>query len=376
MDAEKLERVYLRGATCWIRYSGPRPDGSWGQIRESAKTGDVEKAKKLLRDRLRGVANHRDGIRRFQGPFQERVTVGQLLDNLERFYETRQIKSLRQVKVHAAHVRKSFGFERAASITRRRIDDYIATRRESKPAADATIDRETEILRRAFTLGAEDGLVAFVPRVTRLVKGHANARQRFVERAELESLLAELPSEVMHDVALWGYATGMRKGEILSLTWDGYDKETRAIRLHASHAKTGRGRVISLDGWPELAEVIDRRLSDRRLDSPLIFHNGRGGKVGDFYTTWARAIKRAKVDGKGVAPYTFHDLRRTAVRNMIRAGVSERVAMEISGHRTRAIFDRYNITSERDVADAMAKRAAYESTLPREKITAAAHRVP
>lgn len=96
----------------------------------------------------------------------------------------------------------------------------------------------------------------------------------------------------------------------------------------------------------------------RVLGSDLVFHNGRGEKVGDFFMSLRRAMDRAKVRGR-----CFHDLRRTAVRNMIRAGVPERVAMEISGHRTRAIFDRYNITSEADLVEAMDRRAEYEQTL-------------
>lgn len=103
--------------------------------------------------------------------------------------------------------------------------------------------------------------------------------------------------------------------------------------------------------------VLERRIAERRLDSPLIFHNGQGRHVGNFSTSWGRALGRAGVS------FAFYDLRRTAVRNMIRAGVPERVAMEISGHRTRAVFDRYNIVSGRDLDDAMAKRAAYEAEM-------------
>jgi hypothetical protein len=127
-------------------------------------------------------------------------------------YETRKLKSLRSVKVHGEHVRRAFGFGRAARVTRPLIDSYIAKRR-GEGAADATIDRETELLRRALTLGQEDGLVAYVPKVTHLVKGHANARQGFVERAEVDALLPELPSQVLREVAAFAYCTGMRKGE-------------------------------------------------------------------------------------------------------------------------------------------------------------------
>ncbi len=368
MAAEK-EGLYLRGSTWWIRYRDP-----WGrEVRESAKTANAKEAKSLRDARLRGVANHREGIRRFTGPASERLTVGALLANLQQDYETRRLKSLRQMKNHLRPVKTAFGTLRAVRVTRRTIEEYIAARRKEK-ISDTTIDRETELLRRAFKLAAESEppLVAWVPKVPRLVKKGANAREGFVERADFEALVAELPSEVLQDMTRWGYFTGMRLGEIKALTWDGYDHETRTMRLPSRSAKTGRARMIVLDGWPELAEVIERRLAARRLDCPLVFHNGHGRHVGEFYTSWARALDRTNENAaerrkQAVRHFTFHDLRRTAVRNMIRAGVDRDVAKRISGHETDEIFTRYNIVNEKDLAEAMEKRAAYEATLPRER---------
>jgi integrase len=153
------------------------------------------------------------------------------------------------------------------------------------------------------------------------------------------------------------------------------------MRLPSRSAKTGRARMIVLKGWPELADVIERRLAARRLDSPLVFHNGHGRRVGEFYTSWARALDRAHKNAvehgkQGVRHFTFHDLRRTAVRNMIRAGVDRDVAKRISGHETDEIFTRYNIVNENDLAEAMEKRAAYEATLPRERPSGGVARFP
>jgi integrase len=355
---ERTPGLYLRGRVWWIRYCGPRRDGSWGEIRESADTEDKRKAEKHRKDRLLGVANHRLGIRKFQGPQQERATVNELLDNLERDYETRRLKSTRQMKVHLQPVRDFFGFDRAVRVTTARIEDYIARRREDD-AADATIDRETELLRAALKLANEAGLLAWLPKVPHLVKGHANAKEGFVERAHHEKLLPELPVQVLRDFAVWCYWTGMRFDSVRQLTWSGYNRETKTFRLPHRSSKNNRGVVIAMKGWPALAEVLDGRLADRRPGCDLVFHRS-GRRVGEFYTTWCRALDRAELPH-----FTIHDYRRTAVHNMIAAGIPERVAMAISGHRTRAIFDRYNIVREDDLADAGEKRAAYETKLPR-----------
>jgi integrase len=193
-----------------------------------------------------------------------------------------------------------------------------------------------------------------------------NTRQGFFERPDLESVVAALPV-YLHDFTRFAYLTGWRKGEIISLKWTDVDRDARAIRLRPEAAKTGRGRTVMLEG--DLAELIDRRWQARLFEkhsqvriAQLVFHRD-GEPVGDFRKAWATACQAAGADK------LFHDLRRTAARNMVRAGVSERVAMAVTGHLTRSMFDRYNIVSEDDLRMAALKTTMYVDTLPTKRIT-------
>jgi integrase len=172
----------------------------------------------------------------------------------------------------------------------------------------------------------------------------------------------------LRDFTRFAYLTGWRKGEMISLKWTDVNRDAGAIRLRPEAAKTGQGRTVMLEG--DLAALIGRRWESRLFEkhgnvrvTTLVFH--RDGKpVGDFKKSWATACEAA-----GVPDKLFHDLRRTAARNMVRAGVPERVAMSVTGHVTRSMFDRYNIVSEDDLRMAAQKTTMYVDTLPAKRLS-------
>lgn len=283
----------------------------------------------------------------------------QLLDALETNLENKGAKALTQLKSHLKPVREFFAFERALGVTTQRIDSYIAERRGEKKAA-ATINREIGGLKQAFNLARKHGQLSRAPYFPMLRED--NARQGFFEHPDFEKVVAALPAPI-NDIARFGYLSGWRRGEIVPLRWDAVDRMAREVRLRTS--KNGQGRVLPLEG--ELWSLMERRWAARTIEQEdgtakiceLVFHRG-GEPIVDFRKIWDAAFKSAKTGRR-----LFHDLRRTAVRNMVRAGVPQSVAMTISGHKTASMFQRYNVTSSTDQVEALKKTAAHLAALPK-----------
>lgn len=192
----------------------------------------------------------------------------------------------------------------------------------------------------------------------------AAPRKGFFEYAEFQRLRQELP-EYLRPVATMGYYTGMRLGEILTICWDSVDLKGGEIRLNAGETKNDESRTIPL--LSELREMLKIE-REKNPDAEFVFIRSHQ-PIGSFYKAWKSACDRAKLPG-----LLFHDFRRTGVRNLVRAGVPERVAMAISGHKTQAVFKRYNIVSGRDLKDAATKLESYLGKQRRTKPVAARRR--
>lgn len=180
-------RVFQRGERWWISYYAPK-NGKRVEIRESAGATEQE-AEKLLKNRVREVHNHRDGIRSFFGPQQERVTVNKLLENLARHYEVKNRSSWGKLDSHLKHIRSYFGDDRALALTDQRLLDYAAMR-QNEGVKPATINRELDGLQIAFRLAVKSKLVATSPNFPNLPEN--NAREGFFERADFEAVSRKL----------------------------------------------------------------------------------------------------------------------------------------------------------------------------------------
>jgi len=322
----------------WISY----PDGKGGQRRESTKRTVKKEAQAILNQRL---ANPETA----EPPAT--VTFDALIQLVLDDYRANGQKSLPSTW----HPLAAFGGKQAASIRNADIVRYRGDRLEAG-AAPATVNRELAVIRRAFRLGKDSDMVRDIPSIKMLKE--QNVREGFLEPEEFERLRECLP-DYLRPLADVAYLTGWRKGELLSRCWRHVDFEAGWIRLEPGETKNGKGRQFPL--IPPLRAVLEEQRRRKlevekrtgRIIDPVFFYPD-GKPIRYFRVAWANAIKDAGLPG-----LLFHDLRRTAARNMLRSGLSEHEAMKFTGHETAHIFRRYAIADEVTLNESGAKYSAF-----------------
>jgi integrase len=301
-----------------------------------------------LKQRNSGTAT-RTGVTR---PFP-RLTFGAAVREVLDDYRINRRRSLVDVDRHVRlHLGPFFGRRRMAAVTTMDVRRYVA-RRQDEGAKNATINRELSVLKRAFTLAIAAGTLPSRPHIALLRED--NVRRGFFERNEFESVRRRLPPDLA-DFVSFLYTTGWRwRSEAARLRWTNVAFDVGEVRLDPGTTKTGEGRVFPFTA--ELRAVFERRRAvtrerERELGRAVayVFTRSNGDPIGSFNKAWATACRAAGVPGR-----VLHDFRRTAVRNLVRVGVPERVAMQLVGWKSRQMLDRYHIVNASDLVDAARK---------------------
>jgi integrase len=344
----------------WIKYSVN------GQARyESTGTTDKDEAQRLLNERLGRVATGSP-----LPPRVDKILYDELAQDLRQHYEATGSRDLVEAAGRLAHLDPYFRGRRAMDIRPAVLTDCIV-HRQREAASNGTINRELGVLSKMLRLGFHADKVGRLPKITKLRE--AAPRSGFFEDEQYHAVGRQLEARPDLQVAnAIAHTYGWRmQSEVLTLERRQVDLRAGThgtLTIDPGMTKNDDGRVVyltpelrgHLEGQLERVEALGRSLG--RIIPFLFPHlgNGRlqGTRIKDFRRAWKTATRRAGVPGR-----IRHDFRRTAVRNLTRRGVVERVAMKMTGHRTRSVFERYNIVSDGDLREAARKMAEPGTTV-------------
>lgn len=317
--------IYRRGKRYWIDFThrGKR-------FREPAGHS-YELARRLLTQRWNEVESGN------LLPRAKRITLRQWADRYREWAREHK-RSWKRDELSVTHLLRHLGDRYLDDIAAAVVEDYQRARRGEKTRFDkaptpATINREVACLKKMLSLAVRDRVLAVHPaRGIEMLDEH-NARERILSEEEIERIQEKAP-RWLRPIVVLGFWTGMRRTEIVMLTWDRIDLREGFIRLRAEDTKTHDGRSVPV-AEPALEEL-------RRLPRPL---KGDGRVFDAHPDAVSKAFAKACKDA-GITGATFHDLRHTAVTRWADAGFDEALIMKATGHRTAAVFRRYRTVTE------------------------------
>jgi integrase len=319
--------IYLRNGWWWCNYvaGGVRR-------RESCKTKNRDEALAFLHRRQGKLASGE-----YLAP--DRTRIRDLFQLLLEDYDVRGVAQgyIAALKINSI-INPAIGDIKAAKLTSAQVKQYI--QRRLKDVKPSTVNRELGLLHRAFQLGYQQDppLVGRVPFFPKLAEGEP--RKGFLKPEHYRNLLTELPQELKLLFVI-AYHVGLRKGALLRIKWDQVDLASSCIWMQGKKANR-KPEPVAVPIYGDMRMYLEMQPHT----SEYLFARG-SVPIKDFRMSWNLACQAAGVPG-----LLFHDLRRTAVRNLRRAGVAESVIMKITGHRTRGVFERYNITDQSDTLEA------------------------
>ena len=337
--------LYRRGSVWWVKYYvNGRP------IRESTGTDKEKQAERFLKDREGRAVTGQPVL-----PRADRIRYDEIADDLRRHYEISGERGLREADARLKPLKAFFTERRVANINATDAERYVQAR-QAAGLTNGTINRELSVLGKMLRFAYKGGKVLRLPVIHKLKE--APPRQGFFEPEQFQAVRRQL-REDLQMAATIAYTYGWRRSEILTLTLAQVDLKAGTLRLEPGTTKNEEGRLVYLT--PELRSLLTAQIErvralERELGRiiPYLFpHLNRphqGKRIKNFSKAWRNACKQAGVPGM-----LLHDCRRTAVRNLVNAGVPERVAMKVTGHKTRSVFDRYHIVSPGDLQEAARK---------------------
>ena len=289
---------------------------------------------------------------------ESKMTFSKLTEWYLKLEKVQSLSSFSIIEIYLRKFNKDLGDTIVGKVQPEDLENLVQKRKKAG-AADGTIDQEIgkvkSMIFKAFDNNKVGGdTIKKFRKIKKLDKGNASARTRVISRVEFDGMLKDAPLHLRH-ILMMAYHTGMRKGEILPLTWDKVDLKKRFIYLEAADTKDKEKRSIPIsDELLATLEAVPKAIHDNHV---FLF---KGKPISDLRTGLRDACKDAGVTyGRfEKAGFIFHDLRHTFNTNMRKSGVQESVIMKITGHSSRSMFDRYNTVDEGDLRQAIEQMKA------------------